>query len=127
MGSALVVSAAIRLITGYYPSLTFFTLALLTFRLVKLHYGFVLAPPLAALVAITLLSRTSVNVHLSAGIGLSSYYIVVASMFLLTGAAEFPATTVIPWIVWSFIVGVGPSVLVDGAQIRLRSGRIAKD
>jgi hypothetical protein len=82
---------------------------------------------LAALVAITLLSRTPVNVHLSAGIRLNSYYIVAAFMFLLTGAAEFSATAVIPWIVWSFIVGVGSSVLVDGVQTRLRSGRIAKD
>ncbi len=121
VGSALILSAAIRLITGYYASFTFFTLALLTFRLVELRYGFLLAPPLVALVVITLLSRTPVNVHLSAGIGLSSYYILVASMFLLTGAAEFSATSAIPWIVWAFIVGVGSSVKVDSVQTGLRS------
>ncbi len=118
VGSALIVSAAIRLITGYYPSFTYFTLSLMTFRLVELHYGFLLAPPLTALVVITLLSRTPVNVHVSAGIGLSSYYILVASMFLLTGAAEFSATSAIPMIVWAFIVGVGSSVVVHGVQTR---------
>lgn len=121
VGSALIGIAAIRVITGYYPSFTFFTLALITFRLVELHYGFLLAPPLVALVVITLLSRMPVNVHLSGGIGLSSYYILVASMFLLRGAAEFSATSAIPWIVWAFIVGVGSSVIVNGVQTRLRS------
>jgi hypothetical protein len=35
--SAVAVTLLVGLTTGYYPSLTFFTLALLTFRLTEIH------------------------------------------------------------------------------------------
>jgi hypothetical protein len=113
VASALVVSAGIRVITGYYPSLTFFTLALITFRLTELHYGFLLAPPLISIVVTTILSKTAINIAIRAGIGLSSYYVVVALMFVIVGAGDFSVGTSIPWIVWAFVVGVGSSIAVD--------------
>jgi len=122
VASAFLVSAAIGLITGYYPSFTFFTLALITFRLVELHYGFLLAPPFIATVVITLLSKMSINRPISAGIGLSSYYILVALMFVMVGAGEFSGTAAVPWIVWAFVVGVGSSITVDRLSARYQGG-----
>jgi hypothetical protein len=121
--SAFLASAAIGLITGYHPSFTFFTLALLTFRLTEMHYGFLLAPPLISIVVITILSKTAINRAIRAGIGLSSYYIVVALMFVIVGAGDFPVGISIPWIVWAFVVGVGSSVAVDRLCGRYYGGR----
>lgn len=123
VASAFLASAAIGLITGYYPSFTFFTLGLITFRLVELHYSFLLAPPLIATVVMTLLSGTSINRTISAGIGLSSYYILVALMFVMVGAGEFSGPAAVPWIVWAFVVGVGSSIAVDRLCARYHSGK----
>lgn len=121
MGTAVAVSAAVGLITGYYPSSTFFTLALITFRVAEIHYGFVFAPPLAAVAAMILLSRTSINRRVAAGISLSSFYLLITSMYLMVGAGEFPVATAIPWIAWAFLVGLGSSVIVDRLLARLRT------
>lgn len=123
VASALVVSSAIRVITGYYPSFTFFTLALITFRLTEIHYGFLLAPPLISIVVMTILSQTAINRAIRAGIGLSSYYIVVALMFVIVGAGDFPVGTSIPWIVWAFVVGVSSSIAVDRLCARYYGGK----
>ena len=101
------------MITGYYPSFTFFTLALITFRLTEMHYGFLLAPPLISIVVMTVLSQTAINRAIRAGIGLSFYYVVVALMFVMVGAGDFAVGTSIPWIVWAFVVGVSSSITVD--------------
>jgi len=54
------ISMAIRLTTGYYPSLTF-TLSLLTFRLIELNQVFLIGPLLSTAFTVILLSRTSIN------------------------------------------------------------------
>lgn len=121
MGSAIVVSAAVGLITGYYPSSTFFTLALITFRVAEIHHGFVFAPPLVAVAAMILLSRTSINRRVAAGIGVSSFYFLVSLMYLIVGAGEFSVATAIPWVAWAFVIGLGSSVIVDRLLARLRT------
>jgi len=45
-----------------------------------------------------LLSRTSINGSVAAGIGVSSFYFLVSLMYLIVGAGEFSAATAIPWV-----------------------------
>jgi hypothetical protein len=118
--SAVAVTLLVGLTTGYYPSVTFFTVALLTFRLTEIHWGFVLFPPLAAACAMILLSKTAVNRRIAAGLGLSSPYLLVALVYVLMGAGEFPLEIAIPWMVWVFAVGVASSIVVT----RFRPGRV---
>jgi hypothetical protein len=117
--SAVAVPLLIGLTTGYYPCVTCFTLALLAFRLTEIHWTFVLFPPLAAACAMVLLSKTPVNRRIVAGLGLSSPYLLVALVYELMGAGEFPLEIAIPWIVWAFVVGAASSLAVD----RIRLGK----
>jgi hypothetical protein len=116
--SAVAVTLLVGLTTGYYPSLTFFTLALLAFRLTEIHWTFVLFPPLAAACALVLLSKAPVNRRIASGLGLSSPYLLVALVYALMGAGEFPLEIAILWVAWAFVVGVASSIVVD----RLRFG-----
>ena len=111
--SAVAVTLLVGLATGYYPSLTFFTLALLTFRLTEIHWTLVLFPPLAAACAMILLSKTPVNRFMASGLGLSSPYLLVALVYVVSGAGEFPLETAIPWVAWVFVVGLASSIAVD--------------
>jgi hypothetical protein len=111
--SAVAVTLLVGLTTGYYPSLTFFTLALLAFRLTEIHWTFVLFPPLAAACAIVLLSKTAVNGSIAAGLGLSSPYLLVALIYLVMSAGEFPLEIAVSWIMWAFVVGAASSIAVD--------------
>jgi hypothetical protein len=111
--SAVVVTLLVGLTTGYYPSVTFFTLALLTFRLTEIHWTFVLFPPLAAACAMILLSKTGVNRRIASGLGLSSPYLLVALVYVFSGAGEFPLEIAILWVAWAFVVGVASSIAVD--------------
>ena len=118
--SAVAVTLLVGLTTGYYPSVTFFTVALLTFRLTEIRWGFVLFPPLAAACAMILLSKTAVNRRIAAGLGLSSPYLLVALLYVLMGAGEFPLEIAIPWMVWVFAVGVASSIVLGS----FRPGRV---
>ncbi|HUS69524.1 MAG TPA: hypothetical protein VM075_01955 [Anaerolineae bacterium] len=111
--SALAVTLLVGQTTGYYPSLTFFTLALLTFRLTEFHWTLVLFPPLAAACAMMLLSKTPVNRRIASGLGLSSPYLLVTAMYLVMRAGEFSLEIAIPWMMWVFAVGVASSIAVD--------------
>ncbi len=113
VGSAVVVSIIVRLITGYYPSFIHFTLALITFRLVEIHYGFLVLPPLVAIFMMMILSRTPINRRIAAGLSLNSYYLLVAFIYLIVGAGDFPMESSIPWLLLVFVVGFGASVIVD--------------
>jgi len=114
--SALAVTVVVWLVTGYFPCVTCFTLALLTFRLTEIHWTLVLFPPLAAACAIVLVSKTRLNRRVVAGLGLTFPYLLVALVYVLAGAREFPLEVAIPWIVWAFLVGVGSSRGVDKAR-----------
>jgi len=111
--TALALTLLVGLATGYRSSLTFFTLALLTFRLSEIHWAFVLFPPLAAACGTILLSKTPLHRTLAAGLGLSSPYVLIALVYVLMRAGEFPLEIVIPWVLWIFVVGVVSSVAVD--------------
>ena len=118
--SAAAVTLLVGLTTGYYPCLTCLTLALLTFRLNEIHWTLVLFPPLAAACAIVLLSKIGVNRRIAAGLGLSSPYLLVALVYVLMGAGEFPPEIAFAWIVWAFLVGAASSVAVDRLRKSLR-------
>ena len=111
--SAVAVSLLIGLTTGYYQCVACISLPLLTFRLAEIHWALVLFPPLAAACAMILLSKTPVNRRIVAGLGLSSPYLLVAVMYMLLGAREFPLEVAIPWMAWAFLVGAASSIAGD--------------
>ena len=111
--SALAVPLLIGLTTGYYPCVSCFTLALLTLRFSEIHWILVLLPPLAAACAMVLLSKTGLNRRVVAGLGLSFPYLLVALVYVFSGAGEFPLEIAILWVAWVFVVGVASSIAVD--------------
>ena len=113
MASAVAIWIIFGLTSGWYPSFTFFALALITFRLTETNYGFFVVPPLLATVVMIVLSGTPINRKMAAGVSLSLYYVLVAMMYVLVGAGEFALEIALPWIVWSFVLGLGASVIVD--------------
>jgi len=113
VASVVVVSIIIWMITGYYPSFTFFTLALITFRLVEVHQGFLMAPLLVATFTMMLLSKTSINRRIVAGLSMTSYYFLLALIYVIMGAGEFPIEILIPWLPWVFVLGFASSIIVD--------------
>jgi hypothetical protein len=115
--SAVAITLLTGLATGYHPSLTFFTMALLTFRTYEIHRALVLFPPLAAASAVILLSKTPLNRRIAAGLGLSSPYLLIALAYLLRGAGEFPQEIAIAWVAWVFVVGVASSAVVERLRV----------
>jgi hypothetical protein len=113
VASAVVIWFLFGLTSGSYPSFAFFALGLITFRLTEIHGGFFAIPPLLATVGIVFLNGTPLDRRIGAGIGLASYYILVAFTYVIAGAGEFPLETVTPWIVWVFVLGLGSSAIVD--------------
>jgi hypothetical protein len=113
VASALVVVIGIRLLTGYWASFTFFTLALVTLRLTEIHYVFLLAPPLVTFCAMVLLGRTWTNRRLAGGVSLSSYYVMSALTYLAVGGEEFALEVSLAWILWVFVLGLVSSVVAD--------------
>lgn len=111
--SAAVISIIIRIITGYYPSFTFFTLALITFRFVEIHKGFLIVPLLVAIFMMILLSKTAINIRIVAGLSMDSYYFFLALIYVILGAGEFPFEILILWLPWVFILGFASSIIVD--------------
>jgi hypothetical protein len=115
--SAVAITLLTGLVTGYHPSLTFFTMALLTFRTYEIHWALVLFPPLAAASALMLLSKTPVNRRIAAGLGLSLPYLLIALAFLLMGAGEFPLEIAVVWMAWVYVVGVACAAIVEGLRV----------
>lgn len=111
--SALILSLTIRILTGYFPSFTFFTLALITFRLSEVSYAFLIAPLFVATVMMMLLSRTSINIRIASGSSLSSYYAFVVLIFIVMGSGDFPYLVSIPWVVYVFFLGFISSIIIE--------------
>jgi len=103
--SAFVIAATIRVVTGYYPSLHFFTLALITFRLIEISQAFLIVPLLIAMFATILLSRTPMDTRIAGGLGLASYYILVGIIFAAIGGGDFPYEIPIFWVALVFLLG----------------------
>jgi len=113
VSSVVFVSIIVWMITGYYPSFTFFTLALVTFRLAEIHIGFIIAPLSVAIFAMILLSKTSINRRMIAGLSMTFYYFFVALIYVTLSAGEFPIEILVPWLPWVFILGFSSSIIVD--------------
>ena len=118
VASVVVVSIIVRMITGYYPSFRFFTLSLITFRLVEIHQGFIVAPLLVATFTMMLLSKTSINRRIVAGLSITSYYFLVGLIYVMIGAGDFPLDIFILWLSWVFILGFASSIIVDELHTR---------
>jgi len=101
------------LITGYYPSFTFFTLALITFRLVEVHQAFFVAPLIVGITAMMLLNKTAIDAKIAARLSTASYYLSIALIYMATGVSELPIEILLPWILWAFILGFASSIIID--------------
>jgi len=113
VASAVVHSIIVRMVTGYYPSFTGFTLALITLKLVEIHQGFLTAPLFVATFVMILLSKTSINRRIVAGLSVTSYYFLVTLIFVIMGVGDFPIKILTPWLLWIFILGFASSIIVD--------------
>ena len=111
--SAFVISATIEIMTGYYPSLHFFTLALITFRLIEIAQAFLIVPPLIAMFATILLSRIPIDTRIAGGLGLASYYILVGLIFAAIGGGDFPYEIMIIWVALVFFFGFLSATAID--------------
>jgi hypothetical protein len=111
--SAFVISATIEVVTGYYPSLQFFTLALITFRLIEIAQAFLIVPLLIAMFATILLSRIPMDTRIAGGFGLASYYILVGLIFAAMGGGDFPYEIMIIWVALVFLLGFLSAIAID--------------
>ena len=123
--SAFAISATIGVMTGYYPSLQFFTLALITFRMIEINQIFLIVPPLIAMFVTILLSCVPMDGRIAGGFGLASYYILVGLIFTATGGGDFPYELLIIWIALVFLFGVLSTAAIDtcGRLFRFREHR----
>ena len=115
--SAVAITLLTGLATGYRPSLTFFTMGLLTFRIYEIHRAFALFPPLVAAGAMMLISKTPMNTRIAAGLALSSPYLLFALGYVLMGAGEFPPEIAVAWVAWAFVVGLASSAVVERLRV----------
>jgi len=72
-----------------------------------------MAPLLAATFMMMLLSKTSINRRIVAGLSMTSYYFLLALIYVIMGAGEFPIEILIPWLPWVFVLGFASSIIVD--------------
>jgi hypothetical protein len=118
LGYAMIVTTALiltiiwRLATGYFPSFHFFTMGLVTLRLVEVHKALIIAPLIVSTIALTLLSKTNLNQRFAAGLSLSAYYILAVLAFFVKGAGEFSYGISIILILWIYILGYASSVII---------------
>lgn len=110
--SALAISLTIGSLTGYYTSPVYFTLVLVTFRLVELHRIFIMGPLVVSIITMNTLLKKGVGTMTASGIGLVSYYLLTAVVFLAMDAGEFPYGILIPWIIWVYVLGVVSSKII---------------
>lgn len=76
--SAIVLSVAVRIFTGYFPSFEFFTLTLITFNLHQLNLGFIIVPVMVSILVMAGIGRFITARKVLGGLSLSSYYIIVS-------------------------------------------------
>lgn len=107
------ISIGVKLITSYYPSLTYFALSLLTFRLIEFNSAFLIAPLLASISAMIILLRISINMRIASGLGLSSYYVLVALIFAAIGAGDISYEAVGLWILLTSFIGLLSAIVIE--------------
>ena len=111
--SAFAISATIGVVTGYYPSLQFFTLALITFRMIEINQVFLIVPPLIAMFVTALLYRMPMDRRIAGGLGLASYYILVGVIFATIGGGDLPYEILIIWVALVFLFGFLSTAAID--------------
>lgn len=111
--SAFAISATIRVITGYYPSFPFFTLALITFRLGEINQAFLIVPALIAMLATVLLSCIPMDTRIAGGLGLASYYLLVGIIFAAMGGEDLPYEILLFWVGLVFLLGCLSATVVN--------------
>jgi len=111
--SAFAISATIGVVTGYYPSLQFFTLALITFRMIEINQVFLIVPPLVAMFVTALLYRMPMDRRIAGGLGLASYYILVGVIFATIGGGDLPYEILIIWVALVFLFGFLSTAAID--------------
>ena len=123
--SAFAISVTIGVMTGYYPSLHFFTLALITFRMIEINQIFLIVPPLIAMFVTILLSCVPMDRRIAGGLGLASYYVLVGLIFTATGGGDFPYEILIIWVALVFLFGLLSTAAIDtfGRLFRFREHR----
>jgi len=117
IASVIAVSIIVKLITGYYPSFTFFTLALITFRLIEIHQVFLIAPLSIAILVMMVLSKILNQTKIVAGLSMTSYYLLVTLIFLIIGG-EFPFELLLLWLPWTFFLGFVSPIIVEKLYTR---------
>lgn len=110
--SAFAISATIGVITGYHPSLRFFTLTLITFGLIEISQAFLIVPLLIAMFATIFLSCIPMDTRTAGGLGLASYYILVGLIFAIIGG-DFPYELLILWVALVFLFGFLSAIATD--------------
>ncbi|MCW3975715.1 MAG: hypothetical protein O2U61_05390 [Candidatus Bathyarchaeota archaeon] len=118
LATAIVLTIIIKLVTGYFPSFDFFTLALITFRLSEINQFFIVTPFLVAILTMLILCRALINNRITSGISMAFYYFLVTIFFVITGSGDFPFWISTIWIVWVFNIGVISSIIVDKLCIK---------
>jgi hypothetical protein len=111
--SAFAISATIGVVTGYYPSLQFFTLALITFRMIEINQVFLIVPPLVVMFVTALLYRMPMDRRIAGGLGLASYYILVGVIFATIGGGDLPYEILIIWVALVFLFGFLSTAAID--------------
>lgn len=114
--SAFAISATIGVVTGYYPSLTFFTLALITFRLIEINQVFLIVPPLIAMLATVILSCIPIDTRIAGGLGLASYYVLVGLIIAAVGGGDFSYEILILWAALVFLLGCLSATVMDACE-----------
>lgn len=104
LASVAVLSILIKIFTGYYPSIPFFILSLISMRLSEVHFLFNFVPFFISVTISSLLLRNSERELLPAGISLCSYYVLTALIITLSGG-EMPPFIIL-WIIWIFVIGI---------------------
>ncbi len=82
----------------------------------ELNEALFAAPLLIAIFTMTFLSKTSLNIRITAGISLALYYILMSLIFLIIGGGEFPFIIIMLWFPWLFFLGFVSSMIVEKIQ-----------
>ncbi len=123
IASVISFSIIVKLITGYYPSFTFFILTIITFRLIEIHQVFLIAPLLIAILVMMALSKIFKQTKIVAGLSMTSYYFLVTLIFLIIGG-DFPFELLLLWFPWIFFLGFVSPIIVEKLYASVRASSI---
>lgn len=106
LASSAFATISIRLVTGYWPSLDFFTLSLVTSSLYSAYEVSLIVPLITAFLLNLLLPKYIKSPKISLGLSLSAYYLAVPVLLLAGGAQEASFFLMLLWAAWVFLLGI---------------------